>query len=90
MRAVREAIVRSDFHSVFIRVFSDNTATVHMVNKMYSPVAQCAEELRYLLTYVLSRGCAVKASHVPGPQNTVSDYLSRTRVSSQRVSLVVW
>lgn len=90
LRAIREAITRSKLSNVFIRVFSDNMASVHMVNKLYSPVPTCALEIKHLMTYVLAHGCAIKADHVPGPQNSVADYLSRVDVSYQRVSNHVW
>ena len=75
---------------MLIRVFSDNMSSVHMVNKLYTPVPQCAVEIKYLLTYALANNCAIKAYHVPGPQNSVADYLSRVDVSYQRVSMSVW
>ena len=75
---------------MLIRVFSDNTSSVHMVNKLYTPVPHCAVEIKHLLTYVLANNCAIKAYHVPGPQNSVADYLSRVDVSYQRVSMPVW
>ena len=53
LRAVREALMESDLASVFIRVFSDNTATVHMLNSMYSRVPDHAEEVMLILTWLL-------------------------------------
>lgn len=90
LRAIREAVTSSKFCQVFIRVFSDNMSSVHMVNKLYTPVPSCAVEIKHLLTYLLSHDCAIKAYHVPGPQNSVADYLSRVDVSYQRVSNTVW
>ncbi len=89
LRAVREAICSAKFSKVFIRIFSDNMSTVHMLNKLFTTVAHCALELKQILTYTLAHDCALKAYHVPGRLNTVADYLSRQRVAVQRVSDVV-
>ena len=77
LRAVREAICGANFSKVFIRVFSDNMSTVHMLNKLFTQVQTCAEELQQIITYTLARDCALKAYHVPGKLNHVADYLSR-------------
>ena len=77
LRAVREAICSAHFSKVFIRVFSDNMSTVHMLNKFFTQVETCALELKQILTYTLAHDCAVKAYHVPGKLNHVADYLSR-------------
>ena len=86
LRAVREAICSAKFSKVFIRIFSDNMSTVHMVNKLFTTVEHCALELKQILTYTLAHDCALKAYHVPGKLNTVADYLSRQRVAVQSVS----
>ena len=90
LRAVREALYAAKFSKVFIRVFSYNMSTVHMVNKFFTQVDTCATELKAILTYVLAHDCALKAYHVPGKHNTVADYLSRQHVAAQRVSHQVW
>ena len=89
LRAVREAICSAKFSKVFIRIFSDNMSTVHMVNKLFTTVEHCATELKQILTYSLAHDCALKAYHVPGKLNHVADYLSRQNVAVQRVSNVV-
>ena len=89
LRAVREALLSSNLQKVFIRIFSDNMSTVHMVNKLFTTVQQYAHELKLILTYTLTHDCAVKAYHVPGKFNTVADYLSRQHVAAQRVSTQV-
>ena len=81
LRAVREALMQANLQNVFIRVFSDNMSTVHMVNKLFTHVEQCAIELKLILTYTLSHDCIIKAYHVPGKFNTVADYLSRQHIA---------
>ena len=90
LRAICAAITTARFSNVFIRVFTDNTSSMHMINKLYTRVDQCAIELKHILTYLLAHDCAIKAYHIPGPLNKVSDYLSRTPTYSQRVSKVVF
>ena len=76
--AVRAALSRTTFVDKFVRVFTDNTVLVSRLSSWFSPIPAAREELRILLSLCLQRRLHLKAYYVPGQQNVVADYLSRS------------
>ena len=61
----------------YIRLFSDNLATVHVVNNLYARSEALRLEIYQLLVLLRSLSSQVTASYLPGMLNSVADWLSR-------------
>ena len=62
----------------------DNNAVVHMINKQSSDNTSCMSLLRYFVIHCMQNNILVKAQHIPGKENVVSDMLSRQQVDQAR------
>ena len=60
---------------------SDNIAVVAAINNNTSKVKESAHLLRSLAFICASFQCQLRASHIPGPHNTVTDALSRNNLT---------
>ena len=67
----------SPWHGMHIIVYSDNTATVAMVNKGSSRNPVAMEWLRQLFWLSATKNFHITARHIAGVDNIVSDRLSR-------------
>lgn len=70
----------------FIRVFSDNTCTVNVINSLFSR----SDQLRSVIAEVLGMLCnwhsTMEAFYIPGDLNLIADYLSRVSLRTARLT----
>ena len=64
--------------------YCDNNAVVHMINKQSSDNVSCMSLLRFFVIHCMQNNILVKAQHIPGKENVVSDMISRQQVDQAR------
>lgn len=64
-------------------IYTDNSASCHMVNKGYSRNHVAASLLRDIAVSALSHDCTVTAYHIPGALNHIPDAISRLHQRGQ-------
>ena len=68
------------FKNKKIALFCDNMSVVYMINKNTSSNKNCMVLIRILVLFSLIHNVRVRAKHVPGKLNEISDWLSRNRI----------
>lgn len=67
-----------------VEVYTDNSALVSIISKLYSGNRPLRKLIRPLVSLCLSRNLSITAAHVPGKENTGPDMLSRGEVDKFR------
>ena len=60
-----------------IRLFTDNTGVMYCINNGYSKAPPIQSLLLELFSILADRGASIKATYLPGVENTQADALSR-------------
>lgn len=71
---------KSYIKDTVIRVFTDNNALVHVLNKLYSKDAGIRKLMRPLVALCLENNLFIRAKHIAGADNVGPDLLSRGKM----------
>jgi len=79
---IATAIWGSEWKGYIVTAYCDNAAVVSVLNTRYSKEENLMQLLRTLFFIEVRYQFKLKASHIPGKQNYLADYLSRNQLSA--------
>lgn len=68
---------KKSWRNKYVVIYTDNTSTMFMINKGTSSNSEAMKLLRHLFWLSAKWNFHLKAHHIPGEQNILSDYISR-------------
>jgi hypothetical protein len=78
LQAVFQALMAAEVNSTSVKLFSDNTSVVAIVNRQGTVLSSELQGLaQTLFDFLQEKEILIKAAHIPGSQNIHADLLSR-------------
>ena len=68
-----------------LTIYSDNMSVVHVLNSFTSKEVSIMSMLRKLALLTMQHNILIRAKHIPGSQNILTDLLSRNQVHQARI-----